>query len=430
MSFPTMFNRCTFMALSLFATVALGGQTTRVSVSSSGTQGNLASDLKSISANGRYVAFQSSATNLVADDTNIDLGDIFVYDRNTKQTSRVSISTGGVQGNNGSGFPNISADGRYVAFQSDATNLVADDTNLASDIFVYDRQAKQTSRISIPTGGGQGNDNSYSANISADGRFVAFISYASNLVDGDTNGAFDAFVHDRQTKLTSRISVTSSGEQGNSDSFFPKFSANGRFVVFDSYASNLVSGDTNGSRDVFVYDRQTKQTKRVSIASNGEQGNSDSFNTSISANGRYIGIYSRAANLIAGDTNNVSDVFVYDRQTKQTSRVSTASNGEQGNSDSYLASLSSDGRFVAFQSYASNLIVGDTNGSPDSFVYDRQTKQTSRVSISTEGVQGNAESFGPVISANGRFVALHSHADNLVAGDTNGLADVFVHDRR
>jgi tricorn protease-like protein len=405
---------------------AEAAETTLVSVDSAGTQGNGHCYSLSLSADGRYVAFQSAASNLVPGDTN-NYTDIFVHDRQTGDTARVSVSSSGAQGNSESEWPSISADGRYVAFDSPASNLVTGDTGYY-DVFVHDRQTGQTARVSVSSGGAQGNRDSGWPSISADGRYVAFRSAASNLVTGDTNNRYDIFVHDRQTGQTSRVSMDSAGTQGNHDSGWPSISADGRYVAFQSYASNLVPGDTNNASDVFVHDRQTGQTSRVSMDSAGTQGNNESLYLAISADGRFVAFQSYASNLVPGDTNNAPDVFVHDRQTGQTTRASVSSSGAQGNSGSDWPSISADGRFVAFLSYASNLVPGDTNDVRDIFVHDRQTGQTTRASVSSSGDQGNSESNSPSISADGRSVAFQSAASNLVPGDTNGYQDIFVYD--
>jgi hypothetical protein len=382
-----------------------------------------------ISSDGRYVAFASYASNLVSDDTN-GRWDIFVHDRETGQTTRVSVDSAGVQGNNDSRDPSISSDGRYVAFESHASNLVPNDTNGRDDIFVHDRETGQTTRGSVDSAGLQGNSDSRNPSISSDGWYVAFESYASNLVPDDTNNMRDVFVHDRLTGQTTRVSVDSAGVQGNDLSLYPSISSDGRYVAFDSQASNLVPDDTNNMRDVFVHDRQTGQTMIVSLDSAGVQGNSGSYRAFISSDGRYVAFESHASNLVPNDTNDVRDIFVHDRQTGQTTRVSVDSAGVQGNdhSDSFDKCMSSDGRYVAFYSYASNLVPNDTPGACDVFVHDRQTGQTTRVSVDSAGVQGNSSSFTPSISSDGRFVALHSWASNLVPNDTNDNYDVFVHD--
>ncbi len=403
--------------------------TTRVSVSSAGAQANgLSSQRPAISADGRLVAFESDAANLVAGDTNASF-DVFVRNRETGQTTRVSISSMGEQGDSRSEAPAISADGRFVAFSSYASNLVTGDTNNVPDVFVHDRQTGQTTRVSVSSGGNQANDFSGGPSISADGRFVAFSGLASNLVVGDTNGKDDVFVHDRQTGVTTRVSVASTGAQGNMFSQSPSISAEGGLVAFFSASNNLVPGDTNNSWDVFVHDRQTTQTSRVSVASTGAQASNHSSSPSISADGRFVSFRSVASNLIPGDTNGADDLFVHDRQTGLTARVSVSTTGTQANGGSFFASISADGRWVAFHSSATNLVAGDTNARQDIFVHDRQLAQTTRESVTTAGGQGNGWSVLPCITPDGRYVAFASDATNLVPGDTNNVYDTFVRDR-
>lgn len=401
------------------------GTTTRVSVGPASVQGNNRSQEPSISANGRFVAFESDASNLVAGDTN-NVTDIFVHDRQTGTTGRVSVGPGGVQGIGDSYAPSISADGRYVVFESDAANLVAGDTNGKTDIFIHDRQTATTSRVSVKTGGGQAEGGSYAPVVSADGRYVAFESFAANLVAGDTNSDWDVFVHDRQSGMTSRVSVKTGGIQGNAGSFGQAISADGRFVAFLSEASNLVDDDTNDVLDVFVHDLTGGTTSRVSVASDGEEGDAESWYSAISADGRYVAFESEASNLVAGDTNGAWDVFVHDRQSGTTSRVSVKTSGVQGEKDSFSPAISDDGRYIAFESDAM-LVAEDTNSAGDIFVHDRQTGTTGRVSVNSSGAQADDSSHASDISGDGRLVAFGSDATNLVSGDTNGVTDVFVH---
>lgn len=405
----------------------LEGVTTLVSIASDGTQGNKLSYHPSISADGRYIAFESNASNLVANDTNGD-PDVFVYDRLTGQTRRVSRASNGTQGNNGSGTPAISADGLTVAFVSAATNLASVDTNGVNDVFVHEQETGKTKRVSVATNGAQGDGASQEPSISSDGRLVAFSSEATNLVSGDTNGVQDIFIHNQAKGETKRISLSSSGAQGNELSRHACISADGRYVAFESAASNLVNGDTNGSFDIFVHERGSGVTRRVSIASDGTQGKKSSINPSISADGRYVAFESNANNLVSEDTNIYADVFVHDRLTGETTRVSIASNGTQGNEDSRSPAISADGRYVAFASAASNLVSGDANSSVDIFIHDRVTRQTRRVSVASDGTEANLYSKEPVISASGIYIAFESYASNLVSGDTNGAGDVFLHD--
>jgi hypothetical protein len=341
----------------------------RVSVSSSGTQGNQfsGSSAAAVSGDGRIVAFVSLATNLVSGDTN-GLPDAFVYDRLTRQTARVSVSSSGAQANGLSAALAVSGNGRYVALVSAASNLVSGDSNNQLDVFVRDRQTNQTSRVSVSSSGAQANGASVTAAINGDGRYVAFSSSASNLVSGDTNTNSDVFVRDRQTNQTTRVSIATGGGQANGASLFPALSADGRYVAFTSWATNLVPGDTNGKADIFVHDRQTGQTTRVSVTSAGVQASGDSLVPSLSADGRFVTYSSSAATLVAGDTNNKSDVFVHDRQTGQTARASVRFDGSQANGDSLIPALSGDGQTIVFISTATNLITGDTNGNADVYV--------------------------------------------------------------
>ena len=403
-----------------------GGATTeRVSVDTAGNQANNTNFEPSVSADGRYVSFFSHANNLVAGDTN-SASDVFVHDRQTGITQRVSVDSAGGQANGGSFEPSISADGRYVSFPSNATNLVPGDTNFAADVFVHDRQTGVTQRVSVDSAGGQANSTSVLSSISADGRYVGFPSDATNLVIGDTNNAYDVFVHDRQTGATERVSVDSAGGEGDLGGDEPSISADGRYVSFTSYSTNLVAGDTNSTYDVFVHDRQTALTERVSVDSAGGEGDSSSTRPFISGNGRYVSFTSGATNLVAGDTNSTNDVFVHDRQTAVTERVSVDSVGNQANSTSFEPVVNADGRFVSFWSLSGNLVAGDTNTTWDVFVHDRQTGATERVSVSAADGEGNGTSHSPSISADGQVVAFVSQATNLVAGDTNGIDDVFV----
>lgn len=415
-----------------------GSVTTMVSVASDGTQGigNPLSPV--ISADGRYVAFSANDRNLVAGDTN-NHTDVFLHDTQTGETTRVSVASDGSQSNGESESPTISADGRYVAFWSVATNFVPADTELSEDVFVHDRQTGQTTRISVASDGSQANGASGGPSISGDGRYVAFWSMATNLVSGDTNGVRDVFVRDRLTGQASRISVASDGSEANDQSAMgaPEhplaISSDGRFVAFTSSATNLVPEDTNGHMDIFVHELQTGQTTRVSVASDGCEANNSSSSPSISSDGRYVAFDSSAKNLVPGDTTKlIVQVFVHDRQTRQTTRVSLSSNATPGNSDSHLPAISADARYVAFQSIADNLVPGDINSPYDVFVHDRQTGWTSRVSIASDGTESNATARGgnktPAISGDGRFVAFRSDASNLVPGDTS-FFQIYVHDR-
>lgn len=407
---------------------AQGRITTIVSIASDGTQGNDDSWTPSISADGRFVAFSTFAGNLSISDSN-GVRDIFVHDRLTDETTRISVASDRTEANSHSRSQRISADGRFVTFQSWATNLVANDMNGTVDIFVHDRATAETTRVSVASNGSQANGGSSLPDISGDGRFITFDSDATNLVGGDTNGVSDIFVHDCLTDETTRISVASDGSQANDESGAPRISDDGRFVTFYSLATNLVVGDTNGIVDIFVHDRVTGETTRVSVASDGTQVNGIAITPEISGDGRFVAFDSWANNLVPGDTNHTGDLYVHDRATGETTRISVASDGTQANDDSDEPRISRDGRFIAFNSDATNLVVGDTNGAVDAFVHDRATGETTRVSVASDGTQANYDTGSPAISAMGQFIAFDSDATNLVSGDNNNRRDIFVYDR-
>lgn len=417
--------------------------TTLISISSNGLQGNGVSRSVSISRDGSFIVFSSEADNLVEGDTN-GKSDMFVRDWTTNQTKIVSISSDGTQANDNTFDASISDDGRFVVFGTVASNLTSGDTNGFSDIFIHDLETGITECVSVASDGTMGNGHSVNPFISGDGRYIVFNSRASNLVtDDDNDDVFDVFFHDRQTGETELVSVSSDGTQGNYHSTDPVITPDGRYVAFVSEATNLVEGGTNAFVEHFyVHDRQTGETELVSVSSDGIQGNNDDIfpeKPAISSNGRFIAFSSQANNLVDGDTNNFcdndydgvydencSDIFVHDRLMKQTTRVSVATDGTQANEFSCNPQISSDGRYVVFASDAINLIENDANESRDVFIHDRQTGETSLVSIGNSDLQGNGGSYLPIISSDSGFIAFSSSASNLVEGDSNEVIDVFL----
>jgi hypothetical protein len=334
-----------------------------------------------------------------------------------------------IAANGPSGGPALDAGGSVAAFFSDASNLVENDTNHARDVFVVEIASNAVERISLGDADQQANGPSHAAggapDVSANGRLVAFDSAATNLVPDDTNGVTDAFVRDRDARTTERLSLSSDGTQGNGPSWFPSISADGRFVAFQSLASNLVENDTNGVADIFLRDRASNITELAC----GIAGNGSSAHPSISADGSLVAFASAASNLVPGDTNGRIDIFVCDRSTGVIERVSVAADGTQGNADSILPAISCDGRIVAFKSLASNVVANDRNGLVDVFAHDRSTGATQRISVSREGGNADDVSFPPGVNDDGRFVTFGSLATNLVARDANQTSDVFVRDR-
>jgi Tol biopolymer transport system component len=390
------------------------------------------SDSPSITADGRYVAFASYANNLVSDDT-AGCTDIFVRDLWTATTERVSVSTAGVQADNLCDLPSISGDGRIVVFQSAASNLALPATQ-SNQVFVRDRLNGTTELASVSSNGVAANAKSEHPCISADGRYVAFQSYAGSLAPNGTDGQSAIYVRDLVHGTTERVNLSTQGVESDGESFLPAISADGRFVAFESLADNLVPGDTNGQTDIFLRDRATGTTERANVSSASVQTNGHSGWCSISADGRYVAFASTASNLVAGDTNGTYDVFVRDRSSGTTEIVSVSTAGAVGNAPSLRPTISADGRCVAFISSASNLVAGDTNGTFDVFVRDRLSGTTVRASVASDGTQGNGSCNGgltgpPSMTSDGRLVAFQSLADNLVANDTNATWDIFLRDR-
>ena len=424
-----------FLILLLTAMVNLArgapvnGPTERVSLSSFGVAGNGESWAPAISGNSRYVAFQSAADNLVDGDTNGVL-DIFLHDRETGETRRVSRHEDGQQGNCDSQAPAISGGGRTVVFHSCALNLVDGDSNNVRDVFAYDRDTGEMERVSVHTDGTQANDVSGDPSVSGDSRIVAFWSYADNLIEGDNEGLADIFLHDQDNGATWRITINGAGDGGNGDSRFPAISNDGRFVVFESDASNLTAGDDGIYRDILIFDRSSGATERVSVSDDEQAAEGESFAAAVSGSGRYVAFVSYAANLVDGDTNSLPDVFVRDRSDGRTLRVNVSNSGEQVQvlETDQEPTFSADGRYVAFKSRADNLVPDDTNEVGDIFRYDLQQGTISLVSVNGDGVQGNNASQSPSLSDTGRFVAFSSRASNLVARDGNEKRDIFVHD--
>jgi len=406
------------------------GTTSRVNISSDGRQANFGGQDPALSANGRYVAFVSSATNLVEGDTN-RAADIFVRDRLLRTTVRVSEDSRGHQADASSSSPSISSSGRYVAFLSDAADLVPHDT-VGSDAFVKDLKTGRTRRVSLGVNGQQ-NGHTGAVAISGNGRFVAFTSDGDNLVAGDTNGTDDAFIRNLATGVTRRVSVDSGGLEANGQTLFEvSISNRGRYVAFPSDATNLVQHDTNGVSDIFVRDRATRTTQRVSVGPRGAEANEFSFGAQVAAKGRIVTFTGCASNLVRHDTNERCDVFTRNLRTQVTRRVSVTNSGAEAiHGASFEPSISANGRFVAFGSNATNLVSDDTNGVADAFLRDRWAQTTVRVSLGPDGRQGNnhVTAFGTAISAGGNHVAFDSAASNLVARDTNDIWDVFVWDR-
>jgi Tol biopolymer transport system component len=475
----------------VFIYEVVSGHTTRISVASDGSEATAPSQDVALSADGKVVAFVSAAANLVPYDTN-GQKDVFVRDRQSGTTTRVSMATGGTEATAASGQPALSADGRWVAFSSAAGELAPGDANGVSDVFLHDRVGAITTRVSVDSAGGDPDGPSVAPDLSADGTVVAFESRATDLLQGgaDGNNLADVFV--AAGGAISRVDVGAPVPQGG-DSGAPSLSPDGRYVAYTSAATNIAPPDPYPGTDVFVYDRTAGTTRRVSLAGPNGAPDGASHSADVLAAGTHllVAFASDATNLVPGDTNEAPDAFVRDVSTDTTTResvdaaggeaagasaapqlaadgglatfVSNAQNltvtpGAPGTAEIYRRdrvsgalervsgpggggvadgaegsvspALSAGGNVVAFSSQSPDLVPGDTNRTADIFLHDRHEGTTARVSVGNVGEQGNAGSTDPAISADGRWVAFASEASNLVAGDSNGVSDVFLRDVR
>lgn len=438
-----------------WSTWASAQPTELVSLRADGGQPNDTSDSASVSADGRHVAFVSKGNDVVEGDVNTR-ADVFVRDRVLGTTVRVSVSSAGVATDRDAANPSISSDGRFVAFDSTATNLVENDANGVRDVFLHDRDVDNdgifdeagqisTVRASVgPTGLERGRASRKPA-VSGDGRWVAF--------EAD-EGAEDQDIRifDRDNGVTAILSIDNDGVVGNGKSENPQLSSSGRFLVFESSSNNLVADDENGTFDVFWVDRDpdlngiydealSTLTVRASVATDGEEGDDASRFPHVSDDGRYVVFASTSVTLADGITNNKRDVFLRDLELGVTSRISLGTGGVEGLAESTTPWISADGRCVVFQSAAGNLVASDTNNERDVFLYDRDADRDgvfdeveavslTRVSVDSNGGQGSGDSgdiFRPVLTADGLAAVFDSGAPDLVASDVNGKRDVFLH---
>jgi Tol biopolymer transport system component len=420
-----MVSRSLLTAAGVVAAIALGvpppaaaQTTTRVSLASTGIETHGHNYWGSVSGNGRWLVFSSDAKNVVPGDTN-GKTDVFWRDTVTGEVRRVSVNDAGVQGDGRSFASGVSKDGRLVLFWSHAANLVPGDTNVEADVFLHDVVARTTTRLSFGLDGTQPNAWCQFPSMSEDGRYVAFQSVATNLVPGDVDEFMDIFLLDRRTNVLTRVT-----QAPNESSRYPVLSPNGRWLGFESDASNLVTGDTNGEEDAFVWDRVRGTLVRASVDDDEVQGNGSSGAPIVSNDGRWATFYSTATNLVPGDTNATSDSFVRDLRRGTTRRVSVDSNGVQGNSSSNRGVMDASGRWVVFASHASNLVAGDVNGAFDVFVHDLRRGTTVRASAAHDGGEPNANVFA-LGFANSRTLFASSSASNLVPGDANLSDDLF-----
>jgi len=404
------------------------GATTRVSISSDGTQANGGSESPSISADGRYVAFSSSASNLVDGDTNSQ-SDVFIRDLQSGTIELISRSSDGTIGNGSSTNPTISADGRFIAYASSASNLVNSDSNNVLDIFLYDRQTKITKRVSLASDGTEANNSSSRPTISGDGRFIAFVSSASNLSSGCANCTQEIFLNDQQTGMTREISHVGSYD-GGEKATRPSISEDGSYIAYDGGYYGF-----GASLDVYIFNRQTSSTLKIPDPSGlcSPYLCDVKMLPAISADGRYVVYYLEP---VSGLDITPSYLYLYDQQTSSNEPILYNTDGSPMSlANGYPISISADGRYIVFISSNNNLVPGYTFSNEEIFVRDRQLGVTEIASIADDGTPANANSDYSddpcsCITQDGRIVVFDSYASNLVPADTNNVIDVFIRDRQ
>lgn len=417
------------VALMALLAPALHAQSTvRVGVRADGSQPTYGSSGGSLSSDGRYVVLEGD-DELTPGDVNLQ-PDVLLRDRWTGINRVVSVSTAGVQGDARSYSPRITGNARWVVFGSQASTLTPQPNVGQGMIFVRDLQLGTTTAASFDVTGASGPDSYCTwASISDDGRYVVFETDATNLVPGDTNACTDVFLRDMQLGITERLSVSAGGVQGNFWSGYAAISGDGLYISFTSAANTLVPGDTNGTSDIFVLDRVAGTTSRV-MAPGGFQVNDYCEESSLSSNGRFLAFTSDATNIVPGNTGTFRDVFRLDRLTGSFLRLNVDALGVEADDHCYELTISDSGRFVGWISPATNLVPGDTNGADDIFVRDCVAGSTVRASVSSSAAEGSGGiyAYGTFLSGDGRFVGFETELDNLVPGDTNGSYDVFVRD--
>ena len=422
------------------------GSTARVSVGEASVQADGASTVEAMSPNGRYVVIKSNATNLVSEDANGSY-EFYLKDVKTGTIRKISVALDGGEANQANDVNDrvdISANGRYVAFSSWASNLVAQDTNNASDVFIRDMKTGITSRVSVGLDGTSNSGSGGAPSISDNGKRVAFESSSADLVPNDTNNNRDVFVRDLKTLSTTRVSVSSDGVQSDPPpppggspstsarySYDAEISGNGKAVAFTSYATNLVPNDTNSGSDVFLHTLKTGITQRVSLATGGGQGGAyrgqGSNSPSISANGQIV-TFTSVARLANDPARSYQmDGYVHNVKTQVTTRVEAGVDSSPTRTGASSPSISRNGRYVTFTSRDADIVAGDTNGAYDVFVLDRKTGDYRLASVDSAGVRGNGASGSSFIANGGKLVSFTSSATNLVPNDTNGVSDAFVH---
>jgi Tol biopolymer transport system component len=395
-----------------------------ISATALGISASAASLEPSISGNGRYVVFASRAPELLPGGEQ-GRYNVLVRDTRTLVTEAVSVTRDGLAPDGNSYHPGLSRDGRYVVFVSDASNLVTEGPVAPATVYLWDSKAQMIKPVSpVVT---SGNPSGYAGRpvVSAHGRVVAFDSESASLVAGDANGVSDVFAYDVGTARLVRESVSSGQTDADGASWAPSISDDGRFITFESFATNIVNTEMNGHSGIFVRDRRRLETRLITIGLDGGPANGNSYGAAISRSGRFVAFVSEASNLVAGDTNGKSDIFLADIRKHSIQRVSVSSDGDEANGFSASPAISATGRFIAFTSLASNLVALDSNGELDTFKRDVVRMKTVMSSLGQNGAALGGPSFAPSISSSGGVAFVTSEAA-MPGVDSNGVLDVYV----
>ncbi len=410
------------------STFSVNEQAQILSLHDDGTLGDGHSRYAAQSDDGQFVVFASAAANLIAGDTNGEY-DIFMRDRANDTTTRMSVDSAGAQAVGGDSLnPSISDDGTLIVFESDATNLIAADTNSDRDIFLRNVTAGTSVRISTTTTGLETNNDSRNAKISGDGEWIVFETDAS-LQPSDWNNVTDVYLYEVDTGTITRVSQNTDGTQSNGASSNPQLSSDGRYIVFESAGSNLIANDTNGAVDIFLYDRVLDTLERVNLTIGNTQSAGSSYRPHISDDANRVVFESDAIDLVGAfnDTNASRDIFIRLRDVPSTARLSVNSDGVQVAGNSTRALITRDGSMVLFQSVATTLVDNDTNGVSDIFIRRVDAATTERVSLNRNGVEGNGSSTLGSLSANERYAIFQTEATNMdTITDDNGMEDIVA----
>ncbi|MCK6481802.1 MAG: hypothetical protein HUU06_10245 [Planctomycetaceae bacterium] len=386
-----------------------------------------------VAPSGKFVVFTSGARDLGDGATGEESrNNVWFRDMKTGVNTLLSANGAGTEGNAGSLYPSISSNGQVVLFESYASDLADGAEGGFCNVYLLDRKSGDLVRLSSTPAGAGGDWDSfvYGSSLSANGRFAVFYSAALDMVEDAGVGYFQIYLYDRTKGTLTMISRSPEGAPALGDCFDPSISSNGKYVVYYSYATNLGAGASGAVSNIYLHDVKKGTTTLITRSTTGGEPNDDSLDPVVSASGKIVAFDSYATNLVSGDTNGQSDVFLVDLKKGTKTRVSLGPAGVQGNGPSYSASLSSSGKVLLFTSDASNLEGGDGDGnsSSDVFLRDPKTGLPRRLSLSAAGAEGDGDSYvvATSLASSGKWALVVSGASNFATGDDNLDDDVFL----